>query len=90
MLAANIGAGSTVGAAGLCLRRIGTPEVVAAIAAAIFFMTTVHLATLGSGWGNAKPYLIGLIASVLAAATGYAVRFRFQGPRNRNLLAGDL
>ena len=90
MLAANIGAGSTVGAAGLCLRRIGTPEVVATIAAGIFFMTTVHLATLGSGWGNAKPYLIGLIASVLAGATGYAVRFRFQGPRNHNLLAGDL
>ncbi len=52
--------------AGLYVKRVGTPETLAAIAAGILLMLATYLATGGRGFGPLSPALVGLIASALA------------------------
>jgi SSS family solute:Na+ symporter len=54
--------------AGLYVRRVGTPEALAAIAAGVALMLATHLATGGRGLGVASPALVGLAAGGLACA----------------------
>jgi SSS family solute:Na+ symporter len=54
--------------AGLYLRRVGTPEALAAIAAGVAVMLAIHLATGGQGLGRISPALAGLLAAVVACA----------------------
>jgi SSS family solute:Na+ symporter len=54
--------------AGLYLKRVGTPETLAAIGAGILLMLATYLATGGRGFGALSPALVGLIASALACA----------------------
>jgi solute:Na+ symporter, SSS family len=54
--------------AGLYVRRVGTPEALAAIATGVVTVLAVHLATGGRGYGPFTPALIGLTAGVVACA----------------------
>lgn len=60
--------------AGLYVRRAGTPEAFAAIAAGIAVMLAVQLATGGAGFGVVSPALAGLIASAAGCALALAAR----------------
>jgi SSS family solute:Na+ symporter len=54
--------------AGLYVRRVGTPEAAAAIAAGIGALVAAHLATGGRGWAGLTPALLGLLAAIAACA----------------------
>jgi len=54
--------------AGLYVRRVGTAEALAAIAAGVSLMLATHLATGGRGFGVLSPALVGLAAAGLACA----------------------
>ncbi|PYQ49664.1 MAG: sodium:solute symporter [Acidobacteria bacterium] len=60
--------------AGLYLRRAGTPEALAAIAAGVAVMLAVQLATGGRGFGVVTPALAGLIASAAGCLLVLALR----------------
>ncbi|HVR70396.1 MAG TPA: sodium:solute symporter family protein [Vicinamibacteria bacterium] len=54
--------------AGLYVRRVGTPEALAAIAAGVSLMLATHVGTDGRGFGALSPALVGLAAAGLACA----------------------
>jgi SSS family solute:Na+ symporter len=60
--------------AGLYLRRTGTPEALAAIAAGIAGLAAAQLGTGGRGLGPFPPVLVGLLAAAAACALGLALR----------------
>jgi SSS family solute:Na+ symporter len=62
--------------AGLYLRKTGTPEALAAIAAGIAGLAAAHLGTGGRGWGPLPPVLVGLLAAAAACAVSVALRPR--------------
>jgi len=64
---------------GLYVRRAGTREALAAIAAGVGGMLFVHLATAGKGYGPLTPALIGLAAALAAFLLVLGVR-RGSGP----------
>ena len=67
--------------AGLYLRRVGTPEVLAAITAGVVLMLAAHLSTGGRGYGLASPALVGLTAGAAACALVAAGRRAYhRGP----------
>jgi SSS family solute:Na+ symporter len=67
--------------AGLYVRRVGTPEVLAAIAAGVALMLATHLATGGRGFGLFSPALVGLTAGAAACALVAAGRRAYhRGP----------
>jgi SSS family solute:Na+ symporter len=67
--------------AGLYVRRVGTPEVLAAIAAGVALMLAPHLATGGRGFGLFSPALVGLTAGAAACALVAAGRRAYhRGP----------
>jgi len=54
--------------AGLYVRRVGTPEAAAAIAAGVATLLAAQFATGGRGWAGLDPPLLGLLAAVAACA----------------------
>jgi SSS family solute:Na+ symporter len=66
--------------AGLYVRRAGTPEALAAIAAGIAAMLSVELATTGRGLGGLSPALVGLIAAVAGFTLVLVSRWRSVSP----------
>jgi len=54
--------------AGLYLKRVGTPEALAAIAAGVATMLATYLATGGRGFGLFSPALVGLVTGMVACA----------------------
>ena len=54
--------------AGLYVRRVGTPEATAAIAAGVATLLAAQLATGGRGWAGLTPALLGLLAAIAACA----------------------
>lgn len=54
-------------AAGLYLRRLGTPEALAAVGAGIVMLVSAWLPTEGRGWGAWSPSFLGILASAVAA-----------------------
>ncbi len=62
--------------AGLYLRKTGTPEALAAIAAGIAGLVAAQLGTGGGGGGPLPPVLVGLAAAAAAGALSLAVRPR--------------
>jgi solute:Na+ symporter, SSS family len=60
--------------AGLYVRRVGTPEALAAIAAGIVSLLTVQLVTEGHGWAGMTPALLALLMALAACATAAIVR----------------
>jgi SSS family solute:Na+ symporter len=66
---------------GLYVKRVGTPEVLAAIAAGVALMLATHLATGGRGLGLLSPALVGITTGVLACALVAAGRRAYhRGP----------
>jgi SSS family solute:Na+ symporter len=63
-------------AAGLYLRRVGTPEALAAIACGVVAMLATELGTTGSRPGPLSPVVVGLVAAVLGCATVALARAR--------------
>jgi solute:Na+ symporter, SSS family len=64
--------------AGLYLRKTGTPEALAAIAAGIAGLVAARLGT--GGGGALPPVLVGLLAAGVACAVSLALRHRPAGP----------
>jgi SSS family solute:Na+ symporter len=62
--------------AGLYVRRAGTPEAFAAIAAGVAAMLAVQLSTGGKGMGAFSPALVGLLASGAACTLALFARRR--------------
>jgi SSS family solute:Na+ symporter len=54
--------------AGLYVRRVGTPEALAAIGAGVAATAGAQLATAGRGFGALSPVLLGLVVGALACA----------------------
>jgi solute:Na+ symporter, SSS family len=51
---------------GLYVRRAGTPEALAAIAAGVGVMMFVQITTAGKGYDHLTPALVGLLAALVA------------------------
>jgi SSS family solute:Na+ symporter len=62
--------------AGLYLRRVGTPEVFAAIATGVCLMLVAQLATAGRGFGVLTPALLGILGAVAGCAVMLLLRRR--------------
>jgi len=62
--------------AGLYLRRVGTPEVFAAIGTGVCLMLAVQLATAGRGFGALTPALLGILGAAAGCAGMVLVRRR--------------
>jgi len=60
--------------AGLYVRRLGTPEAAAAIAAGVATLVAAQLATGGRGWAGLTPALLGLLAAITACAVVAVLR----------------
>ena len=60
--------------AGLYVRRVGTPEALAAIAAGVVSLLTIQLVTEGHGWAGMTPALLALLAALTACGTVAIVR----------------
>jgi len=67
--------------AGLYLRRVGTPEALAAIGAGVAALAAVQLGTGGRGLGPFPPVVVGLLAAAAACALSLALR----PPRHRGI-----
>jgi len=65
--------------AGLYLRRVGTPEALAAIGAGVAALAAVQLGTGGRGLGPFPPVAVGLMAAATACALVLALRPRENG-----------
>jgi SSS family solute:Na+ symporter len=65
--------------AGLYLRRVGTPEALAAIGGGVGVLLLVHFPTGGKGLGLLSPVLAGLLAAAAACAAVAAIRGRARG-----------
>jgi solute:Na+ symporter, SSS family len=65
---------------GLYVRRAGTPEAVAAIAAGVGGMMFVQIATAGKGYDHLTPALVGLLAAVLAFIVTLIARWAQPAP----------
>jgi SSS family solute:Na+ symporter len=62
--------------AGLYLRRVGTPEAMAAIAAGVVSLLTLQLVTEGRGWAGMAPALLALLMALATCAVVAALRRR--------------
>ena len=67
--------------AGLYVRRVGTPEVAAAVGVGITALLAVQTATSGQGWGGFTPVLLGLLAAVAACSIVGLWRRGSEAPR---------
>jgi SSS family solute:Na+ symporter len=65
--------------AGLYVRRVGTPEAAAAIAAGVATLLAAQLATGGRGWAGFTPALLGLLAAITACAVVAVARGKYHG-----------
>ena len=66
--------------AGLYIRRVETPEALAAIASGVAFVLAWQVAAGGRGFGPISAPLAGLVAAALACAAVALLRRRYHGP----------
>lgn len=70
--------------AGLYVRRVGTPEAAAAIAAGVATLLAAQLATGGRGWAGLTPALLGLLAAMAGCLIVAVIRSTILArPRNQ-------
>lgn len=61
-------------AAGLYLKRFGTPEAATALVCGVALMLAVHFGTGGAGYGALSPALVGIVGGGVLALAAMAVR----------------